>query len=55
MSEDDIIGFLRECIVVFKVLKFVDFIKVLFCNFLGKILKKDLCVFYWDGKEWMVN
>jgi long-chain acyl-CoA synthetase len=55
VTPEQVIAWTRERIAGFKVPKSVDFIDELPRNPSGKILKKDLRVPYWEGRERQIN
>jgi long-chain acyl-CoA synthetase len=55
VTADQVIAWTRERIAGFKVPKTVDFIDALPRNPSGKILKKDLRIPYWEGRERQIN
>lgn len=55
VTPEQVIAWTRERIAGFKVPKSVDFIDALPRNPSGKILKKDLRIPYWEGRERQIN
>jgi acyl-CoA synthetase (AMP-forming)/AMP-acid ligase II len=55
VTEGEIIAFAKENLAGFKCPTSVDWIDALPRNPSGKILKKDLRIPYWEGRERMVN
>ena len=55
VTPEEIIAFARERIAGYKVPKSIDFADVLPRNPSGKILKRELRLPYWEGRERMVN
>ena len=55
VTAEQVIAWARERIAGFKVPKSVDFVDELPRNPSGKILKKDLRLPYWEGRERQIN